>query len=339
MTLQICDSARSQFNAWRDPGRQRLEDQPVIDVPLRSLSVGDHPRISGESPEHVQALAAADTELPPIIVHRSTMRVIDGVHRMRVAELRGQEQIAARFFDGDELDAFVLAVTANVTHGLPLSLADRKSAATRILASHPQWSDRMIASVTGVSAWTISEMRSRQAEAAARNGSRIGRDGRVRPVDAAAGRRIACELMMSNPKLSLRQVAQVAGISPETVRDVRNRLRAGQNPVAAGERKRPAADRGHGEPGHGASPRRAPIRDRATVVGRLKADPAVRLTDAGRSLLILLQAHTVSSADWAKMSDNVPVHCSAIVAGLAQDCAQMWAEFAQRVEKRSSDLP
>jgi ParB-like chromosome segregation protein Spo0J len=315
-----------------------MEKQPVIEVPLHYLSVGDSPRISGEDPEHVQALAATETQLPPIIVHRSTMRVIDGAHRLRVAELRGQERIAVRFFDGDDVDAFVLAVMANVTHGLPLSLADRKSASARILASRPQWSDRMIASATGVSAWTIADMRGKQAEAAASNGSRIGRDGRARPVDRSSGRRIACELMMDNPNLSLRQVAQVAGISPETVRDVRKRLRGGENPVPASGRKRPAsrkpASERRPEPGQNQAPGQAPIGDRATAVGRLRADPAVRLTEAGRSLLILLQAHTMSSAEWEKISDNVPAHCSAIVARLAQDCAQMWAEFAQRVGER-----
>jgi ParB-like chromosome segregation protein Spo0J len=348
LIIQASDAVSSQFGVWRDPDNQKMEEQPIIEVPLDCLSVGDSPRIFGENPEHVQALAAVEAQLPPIIVHRPTMRVIDGMHRMRVAELRGRERIAVRFFDGDDADAFVLAVKANISHGLPLSLADRKSAAARVVASHPQWSDRMIASVTGVSAWAITEMRAKQTEAAW-NGSRIGRDGRVRPVDGSHGRRIAWELMTDNPSLSLRQVARAAGISPETVRDVRNRLRRGENPVPGNERKRrasrepasrePNSERRRLAPGRNIAPGQAPIRDRAAVVGRLKADPALRLTETGRSLLILLQAHALSPMEWKNISDNVPAHCSAIVARLAKDCAQMWAELAQRVEEKSCDLP
>jgi hypothetical protein len=36
----------------------------------------------------------------------------------------------------------VLAVQVNVTHGLPLSLADRKVAASRIIDCYPGWSNR-----------------------------------------------------------------------------------------------------------------------------------------------------------------------------------------------------
>lgn len=39
----------------------------------------------------------------------------------------------------------------NTHHGLPLTRADRKAAAQRILDIHPHWSDRAIAKVTGLS--------------------------------------------------------------------------------------------------------------------------------------------------------------------------------------------
>jgi ParB-like chromosome segregation protein Spo0J len=51
------------------------------------------------------------------------MRVIDGIHRVEAAKLRGAKEIEARLFDGDESASYVLAVQANVTHGLPLSRA------------------------------------------------------------------------------------------------------------------------------------------------------------------------------------------------------------------------
>src|SRR5260370_30552033 len=142
------------------------------------------------------------------------MRVIYGVPRLRVAQLRRQEMIAAQFFEGEEADAFVLAVRANITHGLPLSLADRKLAASRVIISHPHWSDRMIASVTGISAKTVAELRGWQSKLPDRDDARIGRDGRIRPIDGTQGRLIGSKLMADDPGLSLRQVGQVGGGSP-----------------------------------------------------------------------------------------------------------------------------
>jgi ParB-like nuclease domain len=102
--------------------------------------------MSGENSERVQVLANTQGELPPIIVHRASTRVLDGMHRLRMAKIRGQNEIQVRFFVGDGADSFVVVVRSNIAHGLPLSLADRKAAANRIIGSHPQWPDRRITS-------------------------------------------------------------------------------------------------------------------------------------------------------------------------------------------------
>src|ERR1039458_3555414 len=225
-------SAGSQLRDWLVPGAGPYEwlSATAEEVTIESLVVSDTPRLSGESLEHVQTLAATQSRLPPIIVHRPTMRVIDGMHRIRAAKLKGQDSITAQFFEGSEADAFVLAVKANVSHGLPLPMADRKAAVARIIESHPHWVDRMIAQVTGLAARTVAEIRRRSEEPSTAE-ARLGRDGRFRPVNASVGRVVASELFISNPQLSLRQVARQAGISPETARDVRNRLRKGESPV------------------------------------------------------------------------------------------------------------
>ncbi|HEY1620466.1 MAG TPA: ParB/RepB/Spo0J family partition protein, partial [Streptosporangiaceae bacterium] len=123
-------------------------------VPVAALLVGDSPRLQGESNEHIRMLAATDAQLPPILVHRPTMQVVDGMHRLRAALLRGQPTISVRFLDGSAEDAFISAVQANIEHGLPLTLADREAAADRIIATHPWRSDRWIATVTGLAAST-----------------------------------------------------------------------------------------------------------------------------------------------------------------------------------------
>src|SRR5262249_21779584 len=136
-----------------------IEDIPVEQVQLSSLAPPDSPRLAGENPHHTRVLAQLDAQFPPILVHRGSMKIIDGLHRFRAADLKGQRQIDVRFFDGSEDDAFVLAVTSNISHGLPLSLADRRAAALRILVSHPNWSDRAVAATTRLAPRTVSRIR------------------------------------------------------------------------------------------------------------------------------------------------------------------------------------
>ncbi|MFF4760319.1 streptomycin biosynthesis protein [Streptomyces sp. NPDC001292] len=338
-----------------------INQQPVVEVELSSLRLAGSPRLSGERPEHVHVLAAAQSPLPPITVHRPTMRVIDGFHRLKAARLRGEDRIAVRFFDGDEAEAFVLAVQLNVTHGLPLALADRKRAAERIIVSHPQWSDRKVASVTGISPGTVGDIRRRIVQGVESDVRRIGRDGRLRPVDGSAGRMLAGELLAENPELSLRQVARAAGISPETARDVRNRLRNGEDLLPRQRRRKQSAAAGDAVAGSPAvaqettaadgddvvrrkefgglglaqrpgRPRGVPVLDRAALVTRLKADPALRFTETGRNLLRLLALHSLRREEWDAIISNVPPHCSDIVADLARQFADLWSEFAVRVK-------
>ncbi len=266
------------------------------------------------------------------------MQVIDGLHRLQAARVRGDRKIAAKFVDGTESDAFVLAVEANVRHGLPLSLADRKRAAVQIIGTHPRWSDRRVASATGISAGTVADLRGHgeQDGAERANEARIGRDGRIRPVDGSEGRKLAAELIRGDPGLSLRQVAKQVGISPETVRDVRGRLERGESPTPDGGRRlraKPAPLR-CAEPDFG----RAVDRDRLAVLERLKADPALRLSEAGRILLRMLAMHSMDGQEWGRILHGVPPHWSSVVAGFARDHARVWAEFADRLDDRATDL-
>ncbi|MFD9317595.1 ParB N-terminal domain-containing protein [Streptomyces sp. NPDC060053] len=303
----------------------------VFLVPVNSLSVADTPRLEGESQEHIEMLLAATVPLPPIVVHRPTMRVIDGVHRLRAAMLRGQGDIAVRFFDGDEASAFVLAVRANTAHGLPLSRADRTAAAERIVKTHSEWSDRAIAAATGVSPKTVAALRRRSTEGNPQSNTRLGRDGRVRPMDVSAGRREAGRLIADNPDIPLRQVARAAGVSVGTAHDVRERLRLGQDPVPEPRRPRRVPD-GAGAP---ADPPLPFVRDmtRSPHLMRdlLRKDPSLRFTDSGRALLRLFDAQILVSEKWEQLIGGVPSHCTDMIVDLAIDCARTWQQFAERL--------
>lgn len=212
-----------------------IESHPVVRVRLGDLRLEDSPRSSGEDMEHVHLLADVDGPLPPITVHRATMRVIDGAHRVRAAQLNGSDDIEARLLDCPGDSAFVLAVRANITHGLPLSHADRAAAAARIVACHPDWSDRAVAAVTGISDKTVCRIRSRSLAEGAPGGrqsdKRLGRDGRSRPLDSGLRRLQAAAMINDKPAAGLREVARATGLSTATVHDVRRRLMRGEDPV------------------------------------------------------------------------------------------------------------
>jgi DNA-binding CsgD family transcriptional regulator/transposase-like protein len=299
------------------------------------LCAGESPRLEGEVAEHVRMLAELDRRLPPILVRRSTMEVIDGIHRLRAATLRGDQMIEVRYFDGDEAEAFVEAVKANVTHGMPLTLHDRETAAARIVASHPHYSDRSIAAITGLSAKRVAAARRRVTGEV--GGVRIGRDGRVRPLNSADGRRLASKIIAGNPGASLQDVAREAGLSPTTVRDVRERMRRGDDPVPP--RQRPTEPQAqpprqlHGRTGPDKVERR-PFRDRTALLRNLQTDPALRYSERGRSVLRWLLERVSGPDGWERQIDSIPSHCAYLVAEIARSCADEWSMFARRLEER-----
>lgn len=321
---QQCTSATEPLEWWHQQPGGRIET-----VPVSSLLPADSPRLAGEVGEHTHMLAESSAVLPPILVHRPSMRVIDGMHRLQAARLRGQQRIQVRFYNGDKENAFILAVHANVAHGMPLSLADRTAAATRIVYSRPEWSDRIIAAATGLAPRTVSAIRRRSTAHSAWSNSRVGRDGRIRPVSSAAGRRLAGQLLAHNPHASLREIAKAAGLAPSTVGDVRRRLRSGQDPVPDRVRCERSPTAGPGRDGE------ARAADLGSALHMLKRDPALRFTESGRVLLRWLDTHLIGSDEWNRLIDHVPAHCSGIIVALARTNAAAWRDFAERLDGRS----
>ena len=79
-----------------------LSEYPITRVPVTDLVLSTWLRVKGEDIKHVRVLAEVEDELPPIVVHRATMRVIDGMHRVRAAILSGVAYIEALLFEGAE---------------------------------------------------------------------------------------------------------------------------------------------------------------------------------------------------------------------------------------------
>jgi hypothetical protein len=217
--------------ARADSGHDELmrmaELAPEVNVPVASLVAGVRLRQAGMDAAHVRLLAdaAGSIALPPILVQKHGSRVIDGLHRLEAAKLRDEWTIRARVIDCTDQQALVLAVCTNTQHGLPLSRADRICGAKRILSAHPDWSDRAVAAITGLSAKSVASVRNSAVGDLQFQGKRLGRDGKRRPVQAGEGRRRAAEYITAHPEASLRQVARETDVSLGTVHDVRECLR------------------------------------------------------------------------------------------------------------------
>jgi hypothetical protein len=339
------------------PGERAARDRWIVKestsvVPAADLKAADSPRLGGEDAKHIRLLATIDAPLPPILVHRPTMRVIDGMHRLAATLVRGESEVAVEFFDGSESQAFVHAVETNVRHGLPLSRADREAAVRRIIVSHQDWSDRAIAAVSGLSAPTVGSIRQRLGAEVTQVDVRVGRDGRARPVSGVEGRRRASEVIKTQPDAPLRAIARAAGVSVGTARDVRERMKRGDDPVppriaaqrgprqlpetsveaaaatSATTSARSVARRGSGPGGDTAQ----------LILHRLRMDPSLRFSETGRTLLQWLGVYMVADGRHDSFLRLLPEHCVAVVADLAWGCSELWRELAQELDERSRNI-
>lgn len=301
---------------------------PVENVPVASIRNSYTPRKNKANEHHIQILAQSPLPLPPIVIHRTSMRVIDGVHRLRATELRGDSTIPARLFEGNDAEAFALAVHLNVTHGLPLTLSERKAAARRVLESYPHWSDRSIGLIAGVSNKTVGKIRGCATEEISQLDPRLGRDGKVRPISPAHGRRRAAEFLSMNPRASLREIARKAGVSVTTARDVRQRVDKGQSPLPDGLAKNSAP---HPEPLPAGTHVPPDVRG-SDLLQRLRRDPSVRSSERGRALLRLLSVVAMAIIACNEFADAAPIHCSGTIAEIARKNARAWQEIAEKFD-------
>jgi ParB-like nuclease domain len=337
---------------------KNFERLPARDVPVSALSPGLYLRQGGTNAAHVQLLidAAGSAELPPILVQQDGCRIIDGLHRLAAAKLRGDHVIRARFVDCTDSEALVLAMKANSAHGLPLSKPDRVAGAKRVLTAHPDWSDRAIAGITGLSAKTIAALRGRSAGGAQPGGKRLGRDGRRRPVTAGEGRRRAAEYISAHPDAPLRQVARETDVSLGTAYDVSARLRRGVGPERNGHQITPpppaapppasavtgtVPDTVTVPPGAYSTPLRrknhtdAPL-TWAGIAAKVAQDPTIRYTQGGKEFLRWMAQHTSDPGGWREFVNTLPPHWRGVIAPIADSIATEWSHFAEQLKQPGS---
>jgi hypothetical protein len=284
-----------------DPsGAAFFEEQETCLVPIASLRQGPVVRSEGVDEQYAKLLASLVTPLPPIVVGAATMVVVDGLHRVRAAVLRQETCVRARYVSGSEAELLIAAVHANAAHGKPLSLADRKGAAARLLSLSPETSDRAVAEVCGLSPTTVGSLRSEHiADEGA--GVRKGRDGRFRKIRGKSSPDEGQALSVTSEALD---TARVLGPS--------RRLGRGRLPVAAEDI----------EDGH----------MRETVAKPLLTDAAFHASPPLEEFAAWFDNHQVTD-------DRVVLACSLVpksrlyeVSAEARSRASFWQKMATRLD-------
>jgi transposase-like protein len=118
----------------------------------------------------------------------------------------------------------------------------------------------------------------------------------------------------------LREIARRSGVSPETVRKVRNQLR--HKDLAVTENVTGQRDE----------------HDLAidTKIRSLRLDPVLRYSERGRLLLRLLDVHLLDPEDRRWLVDSVPPHSVGMMIDVARACMSSWREFATQLESKDT---
>jgi hypothetical protein len=281
----------------------------IVRVRVGRLRRGDSPRLGGIDAAHLDALVELDGAWPPLLVTPS-MRILDGHYRHLAARRIGMREVECTIYEGDDTSGYVESVRRNSVHGLPLTLAERRAAATRVLLLEPAWSDRRIGHICGLAHETVGRLRRRLSAdgTISLHEKRLGRDGALRslqrrgagaapPADRPEG--------VTSPTVATRpELAVVPGAEPRGA--ARGADGAG---VATGA---PTA---------------------AAASAELSSDAAFTSTAAGAGFVGWFDGTSLGDA-WSGHVDAVPLSRIYEVADEARRRASAWNEFADSLVAR-----
>jgi hypothetical protein len=176
--------------------------------------------------------------------------------------------------------------------------------------------------VSGLSPKTVARLRERATvDPPQSRAARLGRDGRLRPIDPAAVRRRVAEALRTDPGASNRAIAKRAGASQATVRDVRERLSRGLSELAAvpGRRRQRKA----------AGPPVGP----APVPG--PGGPSRPTDDVPDEFTTWFEVRHIDDGHWQRFVDVVPIGRVYEIADACRRFSASWKAFASALEDRA----
>jgi ParB-like chromosome segregation protein Spo0J len=301
------------------------------EMDVKLLKLGMSPRFSEQDLDHAKALAHRFDECPPIVVERSTSTVIDGVHRLLAARLLGRSKVIVNFFDGTHDEAYVEAVRANISHGKPLTLAEREAAAKKILGMRSDWSDRLVGSIYGLSGKTVGRLR-KSTEEIPQLMVRVGRDGRQRPTNSSQLRKEIATALGERPDANSTEIAKTVSTSPTTVRDVRKRIERGESFTPSNRPKNAAARNAN----------RIDDVNRASAKEELfvnwRTDSAILALSGGEEFAKWLDETNVTSSHWEPVLALIPIGRIPKLIEHARSSALEWTILASSLETRFREL-
>lgn len=324
-----------------------------VELPVGLIGPGPSVRADRLDLDHVSALRQVLDDLPPIVVRAEgdRYRLVDGTHRLAAHRFEGRETIRAERVDLDgEAEVFEAAARANRTHGKPLSVAERKSVARRLVALAPEWSNVRIAEAVGLSDKTVGELRPRPTSRPTSESPRLdtpapvapptptpapaparteGRDGKARPATAAdreAQRERIAEKVAAEPDAPLREVARATGASPSTVAKVRDEVRTGRPRLAPVPDPEPTAE-----------PAEPTIGDLVPMVSMpWVRDERCQTSNAARDFARAMDRHTgkaLKGVEEAITDGCPPGDVARVAASTARDVAAMWTRIADALAR------
>lgn len=298
--------------------------EDVVMLRVCDLPVGAVFREGDVHEDQVERLVKLRAHWPPILVGRVTGHIVDGVHRIAAARALGMEHIEAAYFEGSADEELIEFVRRNVHHGLTLTLRERRRAARQVLLAHAQWSDRRIGELCAISPKTVGRLRTVNAGPAAENAhldsnSRIGRDNKLHPVDTSSVRTRVVKAIEQEPDGSLRTIAALAGVSPETVRSVRTNMSKTAPSESATDLLEIVL----------------PIRETEAAALEWGQDRALATKAEGDKLIAWLERTVVEEKDWRPLLGAVPISRVYEISDEARRRSEQWSRFARCVEDQA----
>lgn len=151
-------------------------DRIVVDPSLQ-------PREDGLDAQHVAALQDNPDAWPPVaVVEDGGFKLVDGFHRYAAAQNMGLQTVPVKVVEmPTDGDLRSLAFALNAVHGRPLTLADRRAEAERVLRTDATVSNLDVARRTALSPTTVAAIREQleTAEEIVATAQRVSRSGVV----------------------------------------------------------------------------------------------------------------------------------------------------------------